>query len=223
VEIAGFTLKYCITLYRLALVLPVILLSSCAVTGGWQFKKEDKGVQLYLQEYPDSAIPEFRGTVRINSTTQQIMMVLTDFADYPNWVYQCKEARIVEEVSNTEAYIYQVIDLPLVRDRDILLHGKTISVDSGNDITIQLNAVPDYCQHKNTTVCQTAINSNRVHVTQSVGSIHLKQIDQDWVEVTWQQHLDPDGAIPDWATRLLLANVPIKSLERLKAIVEQDI
>lgn len=205
------------------LFLPLIaLLGSCAVTGGWQLKQDNGGIQLYMQEYPDSAIPEFRATVKIHSTLEKTMMVLTDFSRCPDWVYQCKAANVIELVDFTEAYIYQIIDLPVVRDRDILIHGRTIRGDSGDDMWIEMNAAPDYCDNNDSEVCRKTKNSNLVRITQSTGSFHVKQIDKKWVEVTWQQHFDPGGLIPDWAARLKLGEVPVKSLSRLKAILEHE-
>ena len=205
------------------LFLPILFfLGSCAVTGGWQFKKETGDVQLYMQEYPDSAIPEFRATVKIHSSIEKIMMVLSDFSGYPDWVYRCKSARVIKLVDFTEAYIYEVIALPLVRDRDMVIHAQTLRAESGDEMMIRLNAVPDYCNDQDTEPCRKVNKSGLVRVRQSTGSFHLRRIDEDWVEVTWQQHLDPGGLIPAWATRLNLGATPLRSLNNLKAKVERE-
>ncbi len=149
------------------------------------------------------------------------MSIMTAFGDWPGWVYGCKRAMIVHSIGYREAYLYQVTELPLVRNRDVLIHATISPRQNGGEIVIRFEATPEYCDTKNFSACREPAESNLVRVKKMTGSFHLKQLD-DGVEVTWRQHLDPDGLIPDWATRLMMSRVPVRSLRRLEELAERQ-
>lgn len=204
-----------------AAVLGAALLGGCAVHhDDWRLREDESGVRYFEREYPGSAIPEFRAEVRIRASLQQVMSVVTDFSSHPDWIHRLASTSIVKTVGFTEAYLYQVVDLPLIADRDMLVHGRIVPKTPGEHVVLELEAVPDYCDGRTIEACEAPKRSELVRVRQLSGTFDIRQIDPDRVEVSWRQHLDPGGAVPAWATRLMLADVPVKSLRNLKALVE---
>lgn len=208
--------------YRMvAAVLGAALLGGCAVHhDDWRLREAADEVRYYERAYPGSAIPEFRAEVRIRASLQQVMSVVTDFSSHPDWIHRLRSADIVKTVGFTKAYLYQVVDLPLIADRDMLVHGRIVPKTLGEHVVLELEAAPDYCRGRTITACEVPNRSGLVRVRQLSGTFDIRRIDPDWVEVSWQQHLDPGGAMPAWATRLMLKDVPTKSLRNLKALVE---
>jgi len=201
-------------------VVVALLLNACAVTGDWQQRADDDGVRVYLREYPGSDLPEFRAQVTINATVSQVMMVLTDFQSYPRWVYQCESVTLIESQGYTEAWLYQVNDLPLISDRDMIVHGIINSAGTGKKVSIELQAAPDYCTNNDADVCQQIRDSDHVRVRDASGHFTVEQQGDDQARVTWQQFLDPGGALPHWLVRLMVTRVPMQSLQQLKSLVE---
>lgn len=204
------------------LALAVVLLSACAVHGDWRLQKDTESVQYFEREYPGSAIPEFRAEVRIHASFQDVMAVLTDFSTYPDWVHRLRSIEIVRTVGFTEAYLYQVTELPVIRDRDMLMRGRIVPEEPGRHVVLELEAAPDYCRDKTIEACEKPNRSELVRVRESTGRFDVRQIEPGRVEVVWRQHLDPGGAVPAWATRLMLKDVPIRSLRNLKALAENS-
>jgi uncharacterized protein YndB with AHSA1/START domain len=200
--------------------LAAVLLNACAVHGDWRLQQETDAVRYFEREHPGSAIPEFRAEVRIRASLQDVMNVLTDFASHPNWIHRLASTSVIRTVGFAEAYLYQVVDLPLIADRDMLVHGRIVPVEPGEHVVLELEAAPDYCEDKTIQACEAAKRSGLVRVRQLSGTFDIRRVDPDRVEVSWQQHLDPGGAVPAWATRLMLKDVPIESLRNLKALVE---
>lgn len=196
----------------------MVLLAGCTVTGGWQPVREDKDVRVDFRKYPGSAIPEFRAAVTIDASRSSVVSVMTDFGAWPEWVYGCRQAEILQTIGYTEAYVYQVTGLPIVRDRDMLMHAEmTATID---EVVIEVESVPNYCENNGRSSCRVPNESDLVRVTELSATFRIRQLDNDQVEVIWQQHLDPGGKIPSWATRLMLAKVPTWSLRRLKQLAE---
>lgn len=200
--------------------LAAVLLNACAVHGDWRLQQETGAVRYFEREYPGSAIPEFRAEVRIRASLQQVMSVVTDFSSHPDWIHRLRSSGVVRTAGFAEAYLYQVVDLPLIADRDMLVHGRIVPETPGEHVVLELEAAPDYCDDKTIEACEAPNRSGLVRVRQLSGTFDIRRIDPDWVEVSWRQHLDPGGAVPAWATRLMLKDVPIKSLRNLKALLE---
>jgi len=150
------------------------------------------------------------------------MEVVSDFSRSHEWIYQCKETKVIALVGYSEAYIYQINALPLIKDRDIILHGRINPSDDGNEVRINLSAAPTYCDNNDDEDCQKLVRSPYVRVTQAEGEFILSKIDSNKTTITWQQFLDPGGAIPHWLFRAMLPQVPIQSLQNLKRLVENS-
>lgn len=197
------------------------LLNACAVHyDDWRLREDVDAVRYFERAYPGSAIPEFRAEVRIRASLQQVMSVVTDFSTHPEWVHRLESTGVIRTVGFAEAYLYQVVDLPLIADRDMLVHGRIVPKTPGEHVVLELEAAPDYCDDKTIEACEAPKRSALVRVRQLSGTFDIRQVGPEWVEVSWRQHLDPGGAVPAWATRLMLKDVPIESLRNLKALVE---
>lgn len=201
-------------------VVLVIFLAGCAITGDWQPESEGKDVRVDFRAYPGSAIPEFRAVVTIDASRSSVVSVMTDFGGWPEWVYGCRHAEILQTIGYTRAYVYQVTELPVVRDRDMLMHAEMKAMD--DEVVIEVESVPNYCENNERSSCRVPNESDLVRVTELSATFRIKQLDNDQVEVSWHQHLDPGGNIPSWATRLMLGKVPTWTLRRLKQLVEAD-
>lgn len=220
---AMFPVSYRTILGTIPAALATVLLGACAVHhDDWRLREAADEVRYFERAYPGSAIPEFRAEVRIRASLQQVMSVVTDFSSHPDWIHRLRSAGIVKTVGFAEAYLYQVVDLPLIADRDMLVHGRIVPKTPGEHVVLELEAAPDYCDDKTIEACEAPKRSRLVRVRQLSGTFDIRRTGPDWVEVSWRQHLDPGGAVPAWATRLMLKDVPIKSLRNLKALVESS-
>lgn len=206
--------------FRWLILFPLITITGCATYTDWTLTSNRDGVPVYLQEFPGSDIPQFRASVTIRASRNDVVSALTDFTSYPDWVYQCERAEVIKLAGYTQAYIYQVTRLPLVRDRDMIMHGTLSLQQKQNRVTIELNTEPDYCREETSPLCTEINASNLVRVKVASGRFSITQLDDEHVRVDWQQHMEPGGWLPDWITRMMLDDVPRKSLSNLKQRLE---
>ena len=207
----------------LALLLTAALLPACSSLGpDWRLEKQTDGINYFVRQSHHPSLPEFKASIRIDASIPEVMQVVTDFSHFPDWVYRCEETKVIALVGYTDAYVYQVNSLPIITDRDIILHGQTQRSEDGKQMQIQLIAEPDYCINNDDEDCASIIKSPYVRVRSASGLFTLIAVSSDTTEVTWQQFLDPGGAIPHWLFRLMLSQVPVQSLKNLKALVEKN-
>lgn len=195
--------------------------SQAANENPWRFMEDTNGVKVYLRDYPDSKSPEFKAATTVESSMSSIIAVLLDSEACPRWVHQCKHAFTIITVNAREQYVYQQNQLPLVRDRDIILHATLSHQDNGKIVTIELEAAPDYCDENALPRCEEIRDSKLVRVKQATGYYRLIEIAPNIVDVIWQQHIDPAGFLPGWLARSQLLNLPLKSLHALHDLVQE--
>jgi len=206
----------------LVLILPVLLLIvGCANISAKDNVTVKNGIELRFEDFPGSSIPKFVASVRIESSVGSLMALLMDFSTWPNWAYGCERIDVLQTIGYTEAYLYQVTKVPVIRDRDSILHATSTSSDG--EVVIDFESAPDYCLNNDRSACASTHNSKLVRVREMSGSFSLKQISAKEVEVTWRQHQDPGGLVPKFLVRSNLKDIPIKSLTRLKALAESNL
>ncbi len=207
---------------RSGLVLAFVLLTGCAVDSGWREVRSHEGITVQWRDYPGSAIPEFRAVTEFKGSISYAVSIMTDVASWPDWLYGCQRAEVIEMEGNTVAWVYQEINLPVVRDRQVVARSELKVNQSGQDIVITIAAAGNYCNNHTDDLCREIRAASLVQVNHLSGEFHLEQIDSEHVRLTWQQHLDPGGLIPHWLVRMMLPRIPIQTLSKLVELIQED-
>ena len=179
-------------------------------------------IELEFEQVANSGVPKFTAVTRLQAPMSKVMSVLMDFSRWPEWVYGCKRSEVLQIIGYQEAYVYQVTGLPLVRDRDAIVHARLSSDDSGDKLTIVFESAPDYCVKNERDACQITNQENTIRMRELVGQFVLQRRSKDETILTWEQYTEPAGMIPDWATALMLPRVPGRSLTQLQNMLRDD-
>ncbi len=188
----------------------------------WQANGERKNIRLFIRDYPDSNIPEFKAIVQIPSTMATVLAVLLDVEKSPQWIHQCGEASLLDQPSAFEKIIYQVNEIPLAKDRDFILRAQLSFAENAESVRIKLETSNDFCLHQQTDICQRINQSKYVRIKHLIGEYHLRQISNKLIEVTWQQFVDPGGKLPSWIIKSQIDNIAFKTLDSLRKQVKQS-
>ncbi len=76
---------------------------------------------------------------------------------------------------------------------------------------VQLRATPDALPE-----------SNHVRIRSAYGSYLLQPVGEGVTRVTWQQFVDPGGALPAWMVNSMLTDLPFKSLQAFRRLVKKE-
>lgn len=199
----------------------LITATGCArLPTDWQLKKTTDDIQYYTRQSPLPRLPEYKAVVIVDAALSKVKQFLMDFDHHPEWVFGCEKSKILALDNYSDATIYQITRLPIVRNRDIIMAATTAS-GSDKTFSIRMASAPDFCNDKNSVSCKEVKQSRRVRVTQAEGEFLLTPISPTQTQIQWTQYLDPAGSLPVWLYRANLAQVPIKTLKKLKAQLEQ--
>ena len=180
------------------------------VAADWKTRADKNGILVESRPAQDSRYEEFRATVVMTAEPAHVIALLQDNSACGDWLYRCTESRLLESVSTTERYFYQSTGLPFpAKARDAVFHARVL-YNSDRTISVNMRAVPDRLPE-----------TDMVRIREARGTYLLQPLGDGRLRLTWQQFIDPAGALPAWLVNRLLTDIPFKSLDALRDLIRQ--
>jgi len=198
----------------LACLLMLSLNSQMVQAWELQTPQNEASVKVWTQSEQGTNFKAFRGEVIINAPLDQVVSVIRDTPNVPQWYYKSKLAKQLKRLNDHQSLNYSVTDLPWpVSDRDLVILA-TVSNDSDGGVTIQMRAQPD--------AYPPQIGLIRVPRLEGFWKLQPQHSDtsQPSVKVTLQISTEPGGDIPSWLVNAMVVDMPFNSLKNLKERVE---
>ena len=92
---------------------------------GWVKKKEAAGIAVFERTVPRGPFKELKAQMTLPPTPlRRLATQLLDVEGYKDWVDRTHEAHVIKKVNDTLQYYYAIIDLPALKDRDLVAQLK---------------------------------------------------------------------------------------------------
>lgn len=186
----------------------VLLIAADGLQAGnsdWELKKDKSGVKVWTRAVEGRSLKESKAVSTFSTNVDNIMNVIFDYEDYPDWSPRCISARQVSR-SGDVIKSYTLSDSPWpVTDRDIVLKN-TITRRADGSVRIDMVALDD----------DTPADGNSVRITYFEGFYELKPVSAGRTEVTYQSIFDPAGSIPAWMANMAVVDTPYDLLHNMK-------
>ncbi len=179
---------------------------------GWELKKDVDGIKVYFRESAEGPIKELRISFDVEASLSTMVAVLKDIDAFPEWIYKCSEARVIEKKSDQEVYYYSVVDFPWpLTDRDAISYSKFYQDPKTKVIHTYNTAEP-------------GLEPERRH------KIRVKTMDIQWTikplsphkaHVDYYMLSDPGGNIPSWLINFALDRGPVQSMKAYREMVKK--
>lgn len=196
------------------LLLAVALFTSQTVIGqdeNWKLSRDQNGIRIYTRHVEGYAIDELRTQVTVNAPMNAVVAAITDADRYSEWIYSCTYSSVLNKISETEQYQYQVNDLPYpFSDRDIAIHFKIWQDAQTKKVYTSSVAVADYIPAK----------EGLVRLPVFVGGYEITPLAGGAISINYQVRFDPGGNIPDWLVNMFIVKAPYESTVRLRELIE---
>ena len=174
------------------LIIIVILLCARAFglqkQNGWELQKNEGGIEVYTRVTPDSDFKEFQGIMYVTGVRLSgLLAVFDDTSSYPNWMYNCIEAKLLKKIDAFKRYTYFAIKVTWpASDRDNVVYAE-ISQDAKTlAVTISLTGMPDYLPPQ----------GGRVRIPAMKTTWLFQPMESGAVKIVYQSKSNPGGNIP---------------------------
>jgi hypothetical protein len=181
--------------------MPLLIFALTFAEDGFVLVGQERGVAVYRHDRRDGF--ELAADGVLAAPPDQVMRVLTDYANHPRWGKGITESRILASAPGA-LDVYQRLDLPLLDDRDYTLHV-TWGAD-GDARWIRFATANDRGPPPVRGVVRVAVHE---------GSWRLEPV-AGGTRAWYRFHLDLAGSLPAWMGRGRAGKTLFDFFERLR-------
>jgi|GEM_PF-700663 len=196
------------TLQKMAIAIGVLLFSTQALSTDWKLAKSGKGISIYTKKVDGQKYSDFRGVTTVNAELRDLANLFSADYAYKEWLPDVVVSKRVSRVSETEQFIYIIQKLPVVKDRDVVVH----SISTQDPVTKALTFTV-----KNATGMLKE-SDKYVRIEKLHSTFKFIPIEADQLRVEYEVSVDPGGSIPAILANKIGVNTPYKTLLNLKKI-----
>jgi hypothetical protein len=199
----------------------LLLLLSPLHAEEWRLESDEEGIRISTRKVEGSEIRQFRAETQVPSSIDRVLAVYDDFARYPEWNFKVERAGLLERPDESSRYHYQILSMPFpMADRLFVLHSR-IQPTADGEVLIETHAVPGYCRRQGSPACRKLAKTDALMVRQAHGKLLFHQLKDGSTRITWIQHAEPGGSLPDWLVNTMLLKNPRETLENLRRQVKK--
>jgi hypothetical protein len=136
-----------------------------------------------------------------------VLAAIIDFDQYEDWVPYCSKGKLVEKANDSTYYFYQLLDIPFIKNRDLIIKSIVHSGENGN-FQIEMVITP--------TFIPVDPNAIRIDSFRALYSI-TKDESSGKTVVALDNEVDPRGYVPTFALNWANRSAPHEVFTNLKA------
>jgi hypothetical protein len=171
---------------------------------GWKFERREAGITVSRRgAVGGRGLPAFRGEGRVKVHALSALAVILDVREIERWAYGVTDAHSVRHVDDRTEIVYLYSDTPWpVRDRDMVVRRTVSILKPGTEFAVSIVCEPDAAPERRGVIRVRDCDS---HFT-------VRKVDAETAEIVYEMSLDPEGAVPQWASAFLARTAPVKTL-----------
>lgn len=167
----------------------------------WKLLKNKNGVKVFARHVPGSKYRELLAKGVVSVPFEVGLELVKDCDSYHEWYGMCKQLYVIRKISEKEYFMYFVLDMPLLTDRDVV-----VRVTADWDM-----------EKKNGWVKLVSINSKYkmdsglVRMPGLSGGFTFREVAEGKFEVTYKVHADLGGSLPAWMVNIAAKKHPYQT------------
>jgi hypothetical protein len=180
---------------------------------GWELKKKQDGIEVYLRDVPGPGLKEFKGIMYVKGVRLSSMVAtFDDTASYPRWMHNCTESRLLKYMNVQERITYTVTHAPWpANDRDTVVYSLMSQNPDDLSVTIAITSKPDYIPKQR----------HRLRIPMMKASWTFKPLKSGTVMIVYQTITDPGGPLPLWLLNLSIIDLPYYTMYKFRNVIKE--
>lgn len=197
-------------------ILPILIFFYSSIIcsqENWTLEKTESEIKAYSRIKEETDYYEFRTIFKVDANIINAKKLITDVANFKNWLPNTKSSKLLKKVNDTVYYGYTVTETPWpLSDRDLVFKA-TVEKLGSKKYSITLEGTPDYI----------AADTAKVRVQEYKAQWMIKEIEPNVIKVNYQASFDPGSTYPNWMIKKAMIDARIEtSLNFRKQLVGKD-
>jgi hypothetical protein len=191
-----------------ALALGLALAAPARGDEGWRPVLDEDGVTVMERAAPDRLLPLLRGEVEIDADPYEIAAVIVDAPAQTEWMWQCRESRVLRGGPEGAELVYQRIDARWpATDRDVVFTSETRVLEPERLVEIHFRSTADPLAPP---------VDGLVRMPLLDGTFEIAALAPGRSRVRYTVDADPGGMLPDSFVRAVVRESPFDTLIGLR-------
>lgn len=174
----------------------------------WKLVDSEDNCQVYTSEVPGKEYIAAKTTCMIPARIEVLGVILRDIPNYPEWMADCKETKILKTVDDEkDVFIFWFRQhVTLLKDRDMVLKSKTV-IDMKDGVNLIYADSTDEMNYDS--------GKGYVRMPSFYSLFTLEWVDREHTRVTFM--IDPDlgKGVPTGIANSTIKNIPFKTLKNM--------
>jgi hypothetical protein len=190
-----------------ALFALAITATTTSAQADWKLSTDQEGIKIYTSLVPGSKVKAIKVECTLDATASQLVAMVMDVKNSPDWVYRTKSSVLIRQVSPSELYYYSEVNLPWpAANRDFVAHLVVNQDPDTKVVTIDAPVVTGL----------VPVKKGIVRIDHSNGKWIITPAGNDHVKVEYSIHVDPGGDLPSWLVNMFATEGPLQIFRNLK-------
>ena len=173
--------------------------------------REPQDISLWTRVVPGAELKAFRGATHTDVPLANAVALLYDVATMPEWIFRCREARILGVADNGDTFVYlKIHGIWPVGDRDAIIRVHPVYNAKTGELVVTGTAAPGYAPEVPGYVRIPAIES----------SWRMTPVAGNLLRIEWSGHVDPAGNIPRWLSNSVATLVPRYTMREVRNLLQ---
>lgn len=187
----------------------LFVFSSTALAKNWEKTLEKDGIIVYKKSSEKSDIQSLKAKGVINASVAKITTLLRDVDNSTKWVPNLQKRTVVKNISDTEAILYDVTDMPWpMTDRDTVVHHKLELSEDKKSVILNFKSTSNKVFEKSKDFVRAKIYTGYIKF--------IPQGEKTLVEMSIL--VDPKGNIPSWAVNIVQVSMPFDFIKAIDSL-----
>lgn len=194
-------------------ILYTLFITASLAADDWKYAKSADEVVAYTRAVSTSKFKEYKVETVIEASLTQVVAVLMNVHDLPQWVDRCAEAKVLKELSPTESIVRTITASPFpLKNREAIAYGKLTQDPHSKIVTMISIGRPDF----------SPANSKFERVKEVRGRWVLTPKPNGKIHVQMTGHTDPGGIIPAAIANYFVVMIPLNTVKNLRNQVKKE-
>ncbi len=195
-------------IFILLIVFPVLTFAS----NSWVLVDQELDIKVYKKDVDQTDIDRVRAQMEITATIQQLASIIRDIENFPNWMYGCKESKIISGTDERRFTFYYLYGVPWpYNDRDAVLDITTKDGLKQGWFEIKLSSFDS----------EYIIDNNLIRMSKMEGVWYFEKISDTKSRVQLELFVNPAGNVPDFAVNIISPMVILETFKGLMRTINQ--
>lgn len=194
-------------------LLALLLFTASVTADDWKYAKSADGAIAYTRVVASSSFKEYKVETEIEATLSQVVAVLMNVRELPQWVDRCSEASLLKEISPTESIVRTITASPFpLKNREAIAYGKLTQDSQTKIVTMISTGKPDFSPADSKYERVRELRGRWVLTPKPNGKVHVQLIG----------HTDPGGVIPAAIANYFVVMIPLNTIKNLRNQVKKE-